>query len=79
MQDAIAAPKITFIEPDWIAIENDISDDVYKALESRGHRVRRIDWIGNAHGLKIVYDARGNITGYEGGADPRGEGLAKGN
>ena len=63
VQEAIDAPKITFIEPDIIAIENNISDEVFKELRNRGHNVQRINGIGNAHGLRILYKD-GRISGY---------------
>ena len=78
MAEAIASPKITFIEPDIIAMERGIADETFESLKALGHNVRRIGGIGNAHGLKIIYDNNGKLMGYEGGADPRGEGLAKG-
>ncbi len=79
MQEAINAPKVTFVEPNQLAIENEIDEDVFNALKNKGHEVKRISRIGNAHGLRILYDEDGNISGYQGGADKRGEGLAKGN
>lgn len=79
MQEAIDAPKVTFIEPNTLAIENKIDNETFNTLKSRGHDVQRISRIGNAHGLRILYDEAGNISGYQGGADKRGEGLAKGN
>lgn len=79
MQEAIDAPKVTFIEPNSLAIENEVDEATFKALQKRGHNVKRINRIGNAHGLRILYDDQGRISGYQGGADKRGEGLAKGN
>lgn len=79
MQEAIDAPKVTFIEPNTLAIENKIDNETFNTLKSKGHDVQRINRIGNAHGLRILYDEAGNISGYQGGADKRGEGLAKGN
>jgi len=79
MQKAIDAPKITFVEPNMIAVEDGISDETYEALKSKGHEVSKGRVIGNAHGLQILYDEQGKIKGYRGGADKRGEGLAKGN
>jgi len=78
IKDAIAAPKITFVEPDWMYIESGISENVYQDLGSRGQNVRRIKRIGNAHGLRVYYNDNGEIDRYEGSADPRGSGLAKG-
>ncbi|MCE7995940.1 MAG: gamma-glutamyltransferase [Roseivirga sp.] len=79
MQEAIDAPKVTFIEPNTLAVENEIDDKIFNDLKNSGHDVQRISRIGNAHGLRILYDESGNISGYQGGADKRGEGLAKGN
>lgn len=79
IQEAINAPKLTFIEPDIIAVEAEIEESVMNALRAKGHNVQRIAGIGNAHGLQIFYDSEGNIARYEGGADKRGEGLARGN
>lgn len=76
IQEAIAAPRVSFIEPNILAIENGIPDDVFNALHSRGHEVKRTRALGNAHGLTIQYDSMWNIIGFEGGADPRGEGTA---
>ncbi len=79
MQEAINAPKVTFVEPNTLAVENEIGEAVFNALKEKGHKVQRTNRIGNAHGLRILYDEQGNISGYQGGADKRGEGLAKGN
>lgn len=79
MQEAINAPKVTFVEPNTLAVENEIDEAVFNALKEKGHNVQRTNRIGNAHGLRILYDEQGNISGYQGGADKRGEGLAKGN
>lgn len=76
IQESIAAPRVSFIEPNILAIENEISDEVFEALRSRGHEVKRTRGLGNAHGLTIQYDSMWNIIGFEGGADPRGEGTA---
>ena len=78
VQRAIAAPRISFAEPDVLAIEDAVPEAVRRELESRGHKLRVIRGLGNAHGLSITYDANGRVRGFEGGADPRGAGLAKG-
>ena len=81
IQDAIAAPRVSFIEPDKIAVESGISSTVRRALESRGHKIHLIKGsggLGNAHGLMIVYDKMGKPVRFLGASDPRGEGLAKG-
>lgn len=77
--DAIAAPRVSFIEPDKIAIEAGIANDIRSALASKGHNVIVTKGgLGNAHGLMILYDNNGKIKSFFGGADPRGAGLAKG-
>ena len=78
IQAAIAAPRVSFIEPDTLAVEDGISPSVRSALEAKGHKLRVVRGLGNAHGLAIEYDERGGIKGFTGGADPRGLGLAKG-
>lgn len=78
VQAAIAAPRISFMEPDVIAVEDGIPASVRRALEARGHKLRLVGALGNAHGLTIDYDEGGRIRGFTGGADPRGSGLAKG-
>jgi gamma-glutamyltranspeptidase/glutathione hydrolase len=64
---ALAAPRISFAQP-----------DVRRGLEARGHKLRVVRGLGNAHGLAIEYDSRGRIRRITGAADPRGAGLAKG-
>ncbi|MDX1477689.1 MAG: gamma-glutamyltransferase [Saprospiraceae bacterium] len=74
ISDALAAPRISFIEPDQIAIEDGIPASVIRQLKQRGHRERTTRALGNAHGLQLMYDAQGKVRGYLGSADPRGEG-----
>ncbi len=78
MQQAIAAPRISFSEPDELLVENSVPESVYHALAARGHHVRRVGGLGNAHGLTIEYGADGKPARFTGGADPRGFGLARG-
>jgi gamma-glutamyltranspeptidase/glutathione hydrolase len=75
---AIAAPRISFTEPDVIAVEDGIPETVRAALEARGHRLRVVRALGNAHGLMIEYDEAGKPVRFTGGADPRGAGQASG-
>jgi gamma-glutamyltranspeptidase len=53
-------------------------ESVRDKLSSLGHKIRVVDRLGNAHGLTIEYDAKGKPVKFTGGADPRGEGLARG-
>ena len=75
---ALAAPRISFTEPDLIAIEEGIRPAVRRGLEAKGHTLRVVGALGNAHALTIQYDSRGRVRRLTGAADPRGAGLAKG-
>lgn len=77
IQQAIAAPRVSFIEPDWLAIEEDISQSIRDELGKMGHNIRPVRALGNGHGLAIEYK-NGKPVRFTGGADPRGEGIAKG-
>ncbi len=81
VQAAIAAPRISFSEPDELVIESGVPEAVRDRLVALGHRLRVLSpgsGIGNAHGLAIEYDAQGHVRRFTGGADPRGDGLAEG-
>jgi gamma-glutamyltranspeptidase/glutathione hydrolase len=78
IQAAITAPRISFIEPDVLAVERTIPADVRAGLETLGHRVRSVAGLGSAHGLIIEWDTSGHPARFLGGADPRGSGLAEG-
>jgi gamma-glutamyltranspeptidase / glutathione hydrolase len=77
IQQAISAPRISFAEPDVIAVDNGVPEPVRKELSAMGHNIR-IRSLGNAHGLTIEYDPKGKPIRFTGGADPRGEGVAIG-
>lgn len=85
VQRAISAPRITFAEPYWLAVESGVPEAVRAELAARGHNVT-VDnpdlhyerGLGNAHGLAIEYDQEGNPIRFTGAADPRGEGSAEG-
>src|SRR5262245_35288683 len=77
IQQAISAPRISFVEPDVIAVDNGVPEPVRKELSAMGHNIR-IRGLGNAHGLTIEYDHKGIPIRFTGGADPRGEGVAIG-
>ncbi len=74
---ALAAPRVSFIEPDTIAVEPGIPESVRGGLESRGHRLRSSYGLGNAHALTIEYGPNGKPARFTGASDPRGAGLAK--
>jgi gamma-glutamyltranspeptidase/glutathione hydrolase len=77
VQQAIAAPRLSFVEPDITALDDGVPDTVRKELTGLGHNVC-VMRLGNAHGLTIEYDAQGRPQRFTGGADPRGEGSALG-
>ncbi|HXF04609.1 MAG TPA: gamma-glutamyltransferase [Blastocatellia bacterium] len=78
IEQAIASPRISFVEPDTIAVERTIPAPVRAQLVERGHKLRVLDALGNAHGLTIEYDRQGRPVRFTGSADPRGEGMALG-
>ena len=78
IQQAIAAPRISFYEPDSLAVESAIPESIRNALRVMGHRISIAGGLGNAHGLVLEYDALGRPVRFYGGADPRGEGSARG-
>jgi gamma-glutamyltranspeptidase/glutathione hydrolase len=85
VQRAIAAPRVSFSEPRWLAVEGTVPEAVRAELATRGHYIS-VDnpdlgherGLGGAHGLTIEYDGSGNPNRFTGGADPRGEGVAEG-
>ncbi|HUF65289.1 MAG TPA: gamma-glutamyltransferase [Gemmatimonadaceae bacterium] len=78
IKEALTAPRISFIEPDVLAVEEGIRSRTREALAAMGHQVRIVRALGNAHGLTIDYDSEGRAVHFRGAADPRGEGMARG-
>lgn len=79
IQRAISTPRISFIEPDLIAVDAGISQPVRDGLSALGHNVvSATSPLGNAHGLTVEYDDGGRPIRFTGGSDPRGEGSAAG-
>jgi gamma-glutamyltranspeptidase / glutathione hydrolase len=79
IQQAIAAPRISFAFPNSLVAETGIPQPVRNGLTALGHDVQVDDrGLGNAHGLTIEHDAQGNPSSFTGGADPRGVGVAAG-
>jgi gamma-glutamyltranspeptidase/glutathione hydrolase len=75
MQEAIDAPKIAFIEPNSIRVDQEIPESLTDLLKERGHQISRGS-IGNATGIKIISDNKGKIISFDVGIDRRGEGRA---
>jgi len=78
ISDAVSAGRISFEEPDTLLVEDRIPESLRKALADKGHKLRVVGAIGNAHGLSIEYDAARKPVRFEGAADPRGSGKAQG-
>jgi gamma-glutamyltranspeptidase/glutathione hydrolase len=79
VQQAISAPRFSFVIPDLLGVEPQIPTDVVAELEALGHNVYVDEFgFGNAHGLAIEYGREGKPNRFTGGADPRGEGAASG-
>lgn len=76
IEEAISAPRIAFIEPNRLAVEETIPESVRQQLLDMGHEVE-VRNIGNANGLAIEYLEDGSVR-FTGASDPRGAGLAKG-
>ncbi len=76
--EAIAAPRVSFMDPNRLLVENGIERSVVRQLKRRGHNIQMVGGLGNAHGLQVIWDADGNQWHYAGAADPRGEGTAEG-
>lgn len=79
IQTAIAAPRVSFVEPNYMVLERGLGEVVGAAMEDRGHEVEWTDGgLGNAHGLTMQWGPGGWPTSFTGGSDPRGAGVAWG-
>jgi gamma-glutamyltranspeptidase/glutathione hydrolase len=76
IEEAISAPRIAFIEPNILAVDETIPQFVREQLAGMGHEIQVRD-LGNANGLTIDYLNDGSVR-FTGASDPRGAGLAKG-
>lgn len=74
---ALAAPRLSFVEPQRIVVDRGLPESVLEELRRRGHDIRT-GTLGKAHGLTIEYDAEQRPIRFTGAADPRGGGLARG-
>ena len=81
VQQAIAAPRISFTAPNSFAVDAGMPASVWGGLEATGHDVYVDEYgLGNAHGLTVEYGPgkAGEPTRFTGGADPRAQGIAIG-
>lgn len=77
VREAIAAPRVSFVEPDTISYEAGIAKEVLSELEAKGHKLRLARALGNAHALTIEYGPDGKPARFKGASDPRGSGSAR--
>lgn len=77
LEAAVAAPRISFAQPDVLLVERTVSPEVRKGLESRGHTLREVAALGNATAVALEYAADGRPSRFVGAADPRGMGTAQ--
>jgi len=75
---AIAAARVSFVEPNRLAVEAGIREPVRRQLAEMGHEIQVTRGLGNATGLTIEYDDAGRPVRFTGAADPRGQGRAIG-
>jgi gamma-glutamyltranspeptidase/glutathione hydrolase len=78
IEAALAAPRVAFLEPDTLGVEQSVPSVVRDSLSSMGHLLRVSRGFGNVHALRIEYGRDGAPTRFRGAADPRGEGRALG-
>ena len=76
IEEAIASPRIAFVEPNTLRVEETFPEEIRQALADMGHEVSE-GTVGNANGLAIEYLDDGTVR-FTGASDPRGAGLAKG-
>ncbi len=75
---ALASPRIQFSsESGKLGVEKTLPEKVQQELKAKGHRVDVQDF-ARVQGLTIEYDAKGKPKAFQGAADPRGLGFAKG-
>ena len=79
VQEAVSAPRFSFVIPDLLGVESGLPVSVRGELEALGHEVYVDAYgFGNAHALTIEYGREGEPVRFTGAADPRGEGSAAG-
>ncbi len=78
VQEAVSAPRFSFVIPDLLLLEPGIPASVQAELSAMGHNVYEEPELGNAHALTIEYGEDGDPERFTGAADPRGEGAAIG-
>jgi gamma-glutamyltranspeptidase / glutathione hydrolase len=78
IQQALAAPRVSFVaETKVLLAEPELPVSIRNELAARGHKIA-VSRIGRLHGLVLIRDDSNRLIRFEGGADPRGVGQAKG-
>lgn len=77
VREAVAAPRLSFVEPDTISIEAGVPEAVRAEIEAKGHKLRLARALGDAHALTIEYGPDGKPASFRGASDPRGSGSAR--
>ena len=72
----IAAPRISFVEPDVISVDASLPESVRGELSAMSHNVRVNNGLDNAYGLAVEDDTQGKPVWFMGDADPRDAGIA---
>ena len=67
VQQAIAAPRLSFVEPDITAVDEGVPEAVRKELAGWGTTCESMR-LGNAHGLTVEYDEKGRPQRFTGGS-----------
>ena len=78
IQEALDVPRVAFSEPDVLLIDQRVPEEIRQQLATMGHNVRETSGVGLPHGLRIQYDASGDVSLFFGAADSRGIGKAIG-
>jgi gamma-glutamyltranspeptidase len=84
VQQAIEAPRVLYgrswgDESNKLLIESTASPDTFTRLQEMGHPVEKAVWPYSRMGTSQAIRLRGPWSPFfEGGADPRGEGIALG-
>jgi gamma-glutamyltranspeptidase len=76
IEESVSAPRIAFIEPNTLAMEETIPASIRDEMAGMGHDIE-VRNIGNANALAIEYLEDGTMR-FSGATDPRGAGLARG-